>query len=65
MQGSIVAVLGGVLIALAGRSALLRADERRDASGGAGSWMSPSTRRFWAVVVIAIGLGVAAVGALA
>ena len=58
-------VLGGALLAVLGRYAYVHADDRRDMSGGAGSWMSPGTRRFWAVVLIVVGVAMAATGALA
>jgi len=62
---SIAFLGGGVLVALIGRYAYVHADDRRDASGGPGSWMAPGTRRFWAVLLIALGLAMAIVGATA
>jgi hypothetical protein len=59
-----VAVVGGILLALVGRHAYVHADDRRDMSGGAGSWMTPSTRRLWAATIAVLGLVVAAVGAV-
>jgi hypothetical protein len=60
-----VFLLGGVSSAALGRYAYVHADDCRDISGGAGSWMSPGTRRVWAAVLIVIGLAMAAAGALA
>jgi len=61
----VVAVVGGAVLALLGRYAFVHAGDRRDTSGGAGSWMAPSTRRFWAAVLVAMGLTMAVIGALA
>lgn len=60
---SIAFVGGGVLVALIGRYAYVHAHDRRDMSGGAGSWMAPGTRRFWSVLLVILGLAMAVVGA--
>ena len=58
-------LIGGVALAGLGRYAYVHADDRRDMSGGIGSWMSPGTRRFWAATLVVLGLAMAAVGAFA
>jgi hypothetical protein len=61
---SLIWVGGGLLVVLLGRHGLLHAEDRRDSSGGIGSWMSPPTRRFWASVLMVVGFAMALFGAL-
>lgn len=63
--GSTVLVVGGAIVVVVALYAFAHADDRRDMSGGAGSWMEPATRRSFAVALMALGLAAAVTGALA